>query len=49
MPRKILTCCGYSKSSMNGTMRDNDYMGIGIPTNISIWRWDGIKLWSIDT
>lgn len=49
MARKILTCCGFSKSSIHEITNDNDYIGIGIPTNISIWRWDGIKLWSIDT
>lgn len=49
MPRKIITCCGYTKCSLQNVNKNNDYIGIGIPTNISIWRWDGIKIWSIDT
>lgn len=48
LSRKVLCSCGYSVGSTCLTHNSNDYIVLCLPTNLGIWSWDCLKIWSID-
>lgn len=47
--RKILSSTGYSRARANPRQIDSDYLLLAQHTSLSIWTWNGLKIWSFST